>query len=99
MVSISSMAADSRADLVHVNGYVHAAFECAAPKIVVAHSDVLSWWHAVHGQPAPPEWDAYARGTIVGLTRGTGRAHLARAGGGGHQGRPAHPGRRTGMIR
>ena len=26
-----------------------------------------------------PHWDAYARGTIVGLTRGTGRAHIARA--------------------
>jgi glycerol kinase len=26
-----------------------------------------------------PYWDPYARGTILGLTRGTGRAHLARA--------------------
>jgi glycerol kinase len=26
-----------------------------------------------------PHWDAYARGTIVGLTRGSGRAHLVRA--------------------
>ncbi len=26
-----------------------------------------------------PWWDPYARGTLVGLTRGTGRAHLARA--------------------
>jgi glycerol kinase len=26
-----------------------------------------------------PHWDAYARGAIVGLTRGTTRAHLARA--------------------
>ena len=26
-----------------------------------------------------PWWDPYARGTILGLTRGTGRAHLARA--------------------
>jgi glycerol kinase len=26
-----------------------------------------------------PHWDPYARGTIVGLTRGTGRVHLARA--------------------
>jgi len=26
-----------------------------------------------------PWWDAYARGTIVGITRGTSRAHLARA--------------------
>lgn len=26
-----------------------------------------------------PHWDAYARGTLVGLTRGSGRAHIARA--------------------
>ena len=26
-----------------------------------------------------PWWDPYARGTVIGLTRGTGRAHLARA--------------------
>ena len=26
-----------------------------------------------------PWWDPYARGTILGITRGTGRAHLARA--------------------
>jgi glycerol kinase len=26
-----------------------------------------------------PHWDMYARGTIVGLTRGTGRAHVVRA--------------------
>ncbi len=26
-----------------------------------------------------PYWDMYARGTVVGLTRGSGRAHLARA--------------------
>jgi glycerol kinase len=38
----------------------------------------------VHFVPAltglgSPHWDPYARGTITGLTRGTGRAHLARA--------------------
>jgi glycerol kinase len=34
-----------------------------------------------------PHWDPYARGLIVGLTRGTGRTHLARAAleGMGHQ--------------
>jgi glycerol kinase len=26
-----------------------------------------------------PHWDAYARGTLVGLTRGTGKGHIARA--------------------
>jgi glycerol kinase len=26
-----------------------------------------------------PDWDGYARGTLVGMTRGTGRSHIARA--------------------
>jgi glycerol kinase len=26
-----------------------------------------------------PDWDGHARGTLVGMTRGTGRAHIARA--------------------
>jgi len=26
-----------------------------------------------------PHWDAHARGTLIGMTRGTGRAHIARA--------------------
>ena len=32
-----------------------------------------------HAGLGAPHWDPYARGTIVGLTRGSGRAHLARA--------------------
>ena len=31
-----------------------------------------------------PHWDSYARGTIVGLTRGSTRAHLAQGGAGEH---------------
>jgi glycogen(starch) synthase len=46
-------------DLVHVNGYVHAALDWEQPVVVVAHSDVLSWFEAVRGQAAPPEWDSY----------------------------------------
>ena len=26
-----------------------------------------------------PYWDPYARGTLIGITRGTGKAHIARA--------------------
>jgi glycerol kinase len=37
-----------------------------------------SWCRPSPGSGAP-WWDPYARGTIVGITRGTGRAHLARA--------------------
>ncbi|MDX1925067.1 MAG: glycerol kinase GlpK [Pirellulaceae bacterium] len=44
----------------------------------VADSDGVYMVPAFAGLGAP-HWDAYARGTIVGLTRGTTSAHLARA--------------------
>jgi glycosyltransferase involved in cell wall biosynthesis len=47
-------------DVVHLNGYTHAALPWSAPVIVVAHSCVLSWWRAVHAEDAPPSWDRYA---------------------------------------
>ena len=54
-------------DLVHLNGYAHAALPWHAPVVVVAHSCVLSWWRAVHGEEAPAEWDGYRRRTAAGL--------------------------------
>lgn len=54
-------------DIVHLNGYCHAALPFAAPKLVVAHSCVRSWWRAVHGVDAPPEWAAYGAGVARGL--------------------------------
>jgi glycogen synthase len=53
--------------LVHLNGYAHAALPWQAPVVVVAHSCVLSWWLAVHGEEAPAEWDGYRRRTAAGL--------------------------------
>jgi glycogen synthase len=51
---------DSKPDLLHFNQYCYGALECGIPKLVVAHSDVVSWWNAVHGTdpPASPwmEW-------------------------------------------
>jgi glycerol kinase len=44
----------------------------------VPHSDGVVFVPALVGLGAP-YWDPYARGTLVGLTRGTTRAHLARA--------------------
>jgi glycosyltransferase involved in cell wall biosynthesis len=35
--------------------------------VVVAHSDVLSWWEAVHKSGAPPEWAGYRRQVLAGL--------------------------------
>ena len=54
-------------DVVQLGGYAHAALPWQAPIVVVAHSDVLSWWRAVHGVAAPPEWDEYRRRVSAGL--------------------------------
>jgi glycogen synthase len=54
-------------DVVHLNGYAHAALDWRRPTMVVAHSCVCSWWQAVHGVPAPVEWDRYRRAVANGL--------------------------------
>ena len=54
-------------DVVHLNQYAFGALPFTAPKLVVAHSCVLSWWQAVHGTDAPPEWDTYRRRVREGL--------------------------------
>jgi glycosyltransferase involved in cell wall biosynthesis len=54
-------------DVVHVNGYVHAALGWHAPTVCVAHSCVLSWWEAVKGRTAPPAWDRYREEVERGL--------------------------------
>jgi glycosyltransferase involved in cell wall biosynthesis len=54
-------------DVVHLHGYVHAALPWRAPKVVVGHSCVLSWWEAVKGEPAPEAWDGYRQAVRAGL--------------------------------
>jgi glycosyltransferase involved in cell wall biosynthesis len=62
-----AQARDFRPDLVHLNGYAHAALPWERPVVVVAHSCVLSWWRAVHGCEAPAEWDVYRARVQAGL--------------------------------
>lgn len=59
-------------DLVHLNGYAAAVLPWQAPVLVVAHSDVLSWWRAVHGEHVPAAWHEYGRRVEAGL-RAAGR--------------------------
>lgn len=56
-----------RPDVVHLNGYTHGALAWRAPVLVAGHSCVLSWWRAVHGSEAPPEWDRYRDAVTAGL--------------------------------
>jgi glycosyltransferase involved in cell wall biosynthesis len=56
-----------RPDLVHLNQFAFGALPFAAPKLVVAHSCVLSWWRAVRGERAPAGFDTYRRAVSCGL--------------------------------
>ncbi len=59
-------------------GIIKEASEIEELAASVPDSDGVYFVPAFAGLGAP-HWDGYARGTIIGLTRGTGKAHLARA--------------------
>jgi glycerol kinase len=59
-------------------GIVGEAAETEAMAASLKGNDGVYFVPALTGLGSP-QWDPYARGTIVGLTRGAGRAHLARA--------------------
>ncbi len=59
-------------------GVIEAAAETEALAASLDSNDGVYFVPALTGLGSP-HWDPYARGTIVGLTRGSGRAHLARA--------------------
>ena len=59
-------------------GIIDEAAETEALAASLGGNDGVYFVPALTGLGSP-HWDPYARGTIVGLTRGSGRAHLARA--------------------
>ena len=59
-------------------GVIEAAAETEQLAASLDSNDGVYFVPALTGLGSP-HWDPYARGTIVGLTRGSGRAHLARA--------------------
>jgi glycogen(starch) synthase len=60
-------------DILHLNQFCYGALNVDIPKIVVAHSDVVSWWVAVHGeQPPQSAWlDWYREIVQCGLDHAT----------------------------
>lgn len=56
-----------RPDVVHLNEFAHGALPFRAPRIVVGHSCVCSWFEAVEGRPAPARLDRYRREVARGL--------------------------------
>lgn len=64
-----SLARSVKPHVVHLNGYTHAALPWSAPVLVVAHSCIYSWWHAVKGEEPPAQYASYQRAVARGLRR------------------------------
>ena len=62
---LRSIIRDVKPDLLHLNQFCYGAIECGVPRVVVAHSDVVSWWLAVHGEEPPQtSWIGWYRDTV-----------------------------------
>jgi hypothetical protein len=60
-----SLIAEVRPDLLHLNQYCYGSLSVDVPRIVVAHSDVLSWWAAVRGgEPPQTRWHSWYREVV-----------------------------------
>jgi len=50
---LESLVRETSPDLLHFNQFYYGALRCDVPRIVVAHSDVVSWWAEVRQQEPP----------------------------------------------
>jgi glycogen synthase len=57
---------DAKPDVLHLSQYAYGSLPVQIPKIVVAHSDVISWWMSVHGcEPPSSPWIEFYRATVA----------------------------------
>lgn len=69
---LRSVVRERRPDLLHLSQFCYGALDVKLPKLVVAHSDVISWNRAVHGSQLAGSWaDWYRRVVSDGLSAAT----------------------------
>jgi glycogen synthase len=62
---LRSLISEAKPDLLHFNQFFYGAIDCDLPRLVVAHSDVVSWWVAVHGaEPPASDWIVQYRDNV-----------------------------------
>lgn len=64
---------EAKPDLLHFNQFYYGSLDCELPRLVVAHSDLVSWWIAVHGtEPPRTPWLTWYRDAVTrGLAQAT----------------------------
>lgn len=64
---LRSIIEETKPDLLHSNQFFYGALDYNIPKLVVAHSDVVSWWVSVHGaEPPESDWIRQYRENVTG---------------------------------
>jgi glycogen synthase len=58
---LQDIARKEQPDLIHFNHFSHVALKWNCPVVLVAHSCVTSWWHAVKKECLPEKYDRYFR--------------------------------------
>jgi glycogen synthase len=63
---LESVVREVRPDVLHLTQYCHGSLRVSVPRIVVAQSDLISWWISVHGhEPRQSTWLRWYRDMIV----------------------------------
>lgn len=70
---LSTLIDEVQPDLLHLNQFYYGALPNRVPRIVVGHSDVVSWWVSVHGyEPPQNSWMQWYREAVTrGLASAT----------------------------
>jgi glycosyltransferase involved in cell wall biosynthesis len=62
---LQSVIERTRPDVLHLNQYCYGSLDARVPRLMVAHSDVFSWWNAVHGTRPPRSlWSSWYETTV-----------------------------------
>jgi glycogen(starch) synthase len=66
MEYLAAVVREVRPDILHLNQYGYGALPVDVPRLVVAHSDVVTWWVGVHGEePRETRWMRWYRDTVA----------------------------------
>jgi len=69
---LASVVCEVAPDLLHLNQFSYGGLAVDVPRVVVAHSDIVSWWVGVHGEePRDSKWIRWYRDSV---TRGLSHA-------------------------
>ncbi len=63
---LTALVRELRPDLLHLNHVCYGSLPVDVPRVVVAHSDLISWWKAVHGrEPDDSRWLRWYRDVMM----------------------------------